>query len=129
MTKKVMLCDDEIHILRAAEIKISRAGYEVRIAHDGQEAWEAMQADPPDALVTDLQMPRCDGMELTARIRGDERLKDLPIVMLTAKGFELARENLAARWGIVEILPKPFSPRQLVGLLDTILGGATAATP
>jgi len=127
MTKKVLLCDDEIHILRAAEIKVSRAGYDVRIAHDGQEAWEAIQNDPPDVLVTDLHMPRCDGLELTARIRGNSQVKHLPILMLTAKGFELSREELIEKWGIVDILPKPFSPRELLGLIEKTLSAAPTA--
>jgi two-component system alkaline phosphatase synthesis response regulator PhoP len=127
MSHKVLLCDDEIHILRAAEIKIRRAGYDVRIAHDGQEAWEMIQADCPDVLVTDLHMPRCDGLELTARIRGNAAYKDVPIVMLTAKGFELPRQELIEKWHIVDILAKPFSPRELVGLINKILETAPTA--
>jgi two-component system, OmpR family, alkaline phosphatase synthesis response regulator PhoP len=122
MTKKVLLCDDEIHILRAAEIKVSRAGYEVRIAHDGQQAWEFIQQDQPDVLVTDVQMPRCDGFELSRRIRDNPATKDLPILMLTAKGFELAQQEMMEKWGIVGILAKPFSPRELVRRIDQILG-------
>jgi len=127
MSYKVLLCDDEIHILRAAEIKIGRAGYDVRIAHDGQEAWELILADRPDVLITDLQMPRCDGIELTTRIRGNPELKDMPIVMLTARGFELPRQELIEKWDIVEIVAKPFSPRQLVGLINKILETAPTA--
>ncbi len=126
MSKKVLLCDDEIHILRAAEIKVSRAGYEVRIAHDGEEAWESILKDRPDVLVTDVNMPRCDGLELTRRIRANVETKDLPIVMLTAKGFELPQEELIAKWGIIDIMAKPFSPRELVRLIDQILGAAHA---
>jgi DNA-binding response OmpR family regulator len=122
MTKKVLLCDDEIHILRAAELKVSRAGYDVRIARDGQEAWEMIEQDPPDVLVTDVQMPRMDGFELSRRIRDCEATRHLPILMLTAKGFELEQQELKERWGIVDILAKPFSPRELVRLIDQIVG-------
>lgn len=128
MSKKVLLCDDEIHILRAAEIKVSRAGYEVRVAHDGQEAWELIQQDCPDVLVTDLQMPRVDGFELSRLIRGNPATKDLPILMLTAKGFELEHQMLVQKWGISEILAKPFSPRELVHLIDKILAPAQVAS-
>lgn len=121
MTKKVLLCDDEIHILRAAELKVARAGYEVRIARDGQEAWEMIQQDLPDVLVTDVQMPRMDGFELSHRIRDCEATKGLPILMLTAKGFELEQQELKEKWGIVDILAKPFSPRELVRLIDQIV--------
>ncbi len=121
MTKKVLLCDDEIHILRAAELKVSRAGFEVRIARDGEQAWEMILNDPPDVLVTDVQMPRCDGFELSRRIRENEDLHELPILMLTAKGFELEQQDLMERWGIIDIVAKPFSPRELVRRIEALL--------
>jgi DNA-binding response OmpR family regulator len=127
MTGKVLLCDDEIHILRAAELKVSRAGYHVRIARDGQEAWEMIQQELPDVLVTDVQMPRVDGFELSRRIRADEATRELPILMLTAKGFELEQRELMEKWGIVDILAKPFSPRELVRLIDQIVAGSPAS--
>ena len=126
--KSFVLCDDEIHILRAAELKVGRAGYEVRIARDGQEAWEMIQQDLPDVLVTDVQMPRVDGFELSRRIRGDAATKDLPILMLTAKGFELEQQEMMAKWGIVDILAKPFSPRELVRLIDQIVATVPATS-
>lgn len=124
MTKKVLLCDDEIHILKAAELKVSRAGYDVRIARDGEQAWQMIQEDLPDVLVTDVQMPRCDGFELSRRIRQDERTQDLPILMLTAKGFELEQQELMERWGIIDIVAKPFSPRELVRRIDAVVAAA-----
>jgi len=126
MSKKVLLCDDEIHIVRAAEIRLSQAGFDVRIAHDGQEAWEAILEDQPDVVVTDLQMPRVDGFELIRRIRANASTKDMPVLMLTAKGFELAREEVMEKWGISKVLSKPFSPRELIRLIDLALGAATA---
>ncbi len=80
MTKRILLCDDEIHILRAAEFKLKKAGYDVRIASDGQEAWEAIQRQKPDILITDCQMPRLDGLGLVAeaaRRSGHGRSADL----------------------------------------------------
>jgi two-component system, OmpR family, alkaline phosphatase synthesis response regulator PhoP len=126
MSKKILLCDDEIHIVRTAEIRLVQAGFTVRIARDGQEAWEAILEDQPDVVVTDLQMPRMDGLELIQRIRANAKTKDLPVLMLTAKGFELAREELMQKWGIFAILSKPFSPRELARLIDQALG--TTAT-
>jgi DNA-binding response OmpR family regulator len=127
MSKKVLLCDDEIHILRAAELKVARSGYEVRIARDGEEAWKMIQDDPPDVLVTDVQMPRVDGFELSRRIRANPATKDLPILMLTAKGFELEQQEMMEKWGIVDIIAKPFSPRELVRLIDQIVAPAPTA--
>ena len=67
MTKRILLCDDEIHILRAAEFKLKKAGYDVCVAGDGQAAWEAIQRQKPDVLITDCQMPRLDGFGLVRK--------------------------------------------------------------
>lgn len=122
MSKRVLLCDDEIHILRAAEFKLKKAGYDVEIAHDGQEAWEAIQVRRPDMLVTDFQMPRLDGFGLVRRLREDPATADLPVLMLTAKGYELSHEELAANWKVLAVLAKPFSPRELLQYVAQVLG-------
>ncbi len=122
MPKRILLCDDEIHILRAAEIKFRRAGYEVLIAGDGEEAWQKILAGPPDAVVTDCQMPRVDGLELIRRVRGNPATRDLPMLMLTAKGYELPADELARQWQVKAVIAKPFSPRELVETVEKILG-------
>jgi two-component system alkaline phosphatase synthesis response regulator PhoP len=121
MAKRVLLCDDEIHILRAAEFKLRRAGYDVRIAGDGQEAWEAIRQERPDVLITDCQMPRLDGFGLVQRIREDPDTRDLPVLMLTAKGYELSQDELAAKWNVAGVIAKPFSPRELLRMVEKIL--------
>ncbi len=121
MSRTILLCDDELHILRAAEFKLKRVGFEVICASDGQEAWELIQQNRPDILVTDCQMPRLDGLGLARRLREDPLTADLPIVMLTAKGFELSRGNLEEEWGIAALLAKPFSPRELAKCVEQVL--------
>ena len=127
--KKVLLCDDDTPILRAAEIKISRAGYEFYCASDGQQGWELIEQVHPDILVTDLQMPRMDGMELSRRVRATPATRHLPILMLTAKGFEVAHEELTEQLGVLAVLPKPFSPRELVRFIDSILSTGMIPPP
>jgi two-component system, OmpR family, alkaline phosphatase synthesis response regulator PhoP len=122
MTKQILLCDDEIHILRAAEFKLKKAGYNVRIASDGQEAWEAIQQQKPDILITDYQMPRMDGLGLVQKVRENPPTADLPIFMLTAKGFELSHHELATTWNVMAVIAKPFSPRELLQRVDGVLG-------
>ncbi|MCE5303731.1 MAG: response regulator [Planctomycetaceae bacterium] len=122
MSKRVLLCDDEIHILRAAEFKLTKAGYDVQIANDGQEAWEAIEQQKPDVLITDCQMPRLDGLGLVQRVRANPQLAGLPIFMLTAKGFELSHDDLAAKWNVRAVIAKPFSPRELLQQVDAALG-------
>ena len=125
MPKRVLLCDDEIHILRAAEFKLKRAGYDVQIANDGQAAWELIEQQIPDILITDCQMPRLDGFGLTQRVRENPATRDLPVLMLTAKGFELRPDELAAKWNVIGVIAKPFSPRELLQTVDKILDGET----
>jgi DNA-binding response OmpR family regulator len=122
MPSRILLCDDEVHILRAAEIKLSRAGLDVETAPDGQAAWEAIERRCPDLLITDYQMPRLDGLGLVRRIRGCEATRHLPVLMLTAKGFELPHRDVADQWGVKAILAKPFSPRELLKYAEQILG-------
>jgi DNA-binding response OmpR family regulator len=119
--KSVLLCDDDVHILRAAEIKFSRAGFDVRAATDGVDAWQEIERRRPDLVITDCQMPRMNGLELVERIRATPAVEGLPVIMLTAKGFELSHEELAQRSGIAAVVCKPFSPRELLRMAEEIL--------
>ena len=121
MTKRILLCDDEIHILRAAEFKLKKAGYDVCVAGDGQAAWEAIQRQRPDVLITDCQMPQLDGLGLIQKVRNDPDMADLPIFMLTAKGFELPLEELREQWNVTAVIAKPFSPRDLLQRVEAVL--------
>jgi two-component system, OmpR family, alkaline phosphatase synthesis response regulator PhoP len=107
MTRRVLLCDDEIHILRAAEFKLKKAGYDVRTAGNGEEAWQAILLEQPDVLITDCQMPRLDGLGLVRRLRENPATAALPVLMLTAKGFELSHEELAKQWQDSPSSPSP----------------------
>ena len=121
MSKRVLLCDDEIHIIRAAEFKLARAGFEVECVSDGQFGWEAIERQAPDLLITDCQMPRLSGLQLIERVRAKAATKDLPVMMLTAKGFELSPEEMARQWNVLAIIAKPFSPRDLLRRVEEIL--------
>jgi two-component system, OmpR family, alkaline phosphatase synthesis response regulator PhoP len=123
MPKRILLCDDEMHILRAAEFKFKRAGFEVVCASDGQEGWEQVVAHRPDIVVTDCQMPRLNGLQLAERIRSTPETSDLPVIMLSAKGFELSPQELRERFGIRCLMAKPFSPRELFARVESVLSG------
>ena len=121
MGHRILLCDDEVHILKAAEIKLSRAGYEVTTAADGEEGWESIQAQMPDFVITDCQMPRLNGLGLAKRIREHAATAHLPIILLTAKGYELSITQVQQELGILTIVDKPFSPKQLTAMVDEVL--------
>jgi len=128
MSKRVLLCDDEIHILRAAEFKIKRAGYDVRIAANGEDAWELIQEQTPDIVVTDCQMPRLDGVGLVRRMRQNEVTESIPVYMLTAKGFELSHEELKEELDVLDVIAKPFSPRELLARVEDVFAETEAVT-
>ena len=128
MAKRILLCDDEVHILRAAEFKFKHAGYEVRTASDGQEGWELIQQEKPDILITDYQMPRLDGFGLVQRVRQCDETADLPIIMLTAKGLEISHEELSRQWNVTAVIGKPFSPKALLKRVEQILAETSPDT-
>ncbi|HJU09317.1 MAG TPA: response regulator [Candidatus Binataceae bacterium] len=83
--KRLIVADDSITTLSLEKSILEAAGYDVRVAVDGQKAWELLQAEDADLLVTDVEMPKLDGFGLTARIRACEQYHHLPIVLLTAR--------------------------------------------
>ena len=122
MPHSILLCDDDIAIVRAAEFKLTRAGYDVRCANDGLEGWNEIQRRCPDLLVTDFQMPRLDGFGLCRKVREHPPTAHLPILMLTAKGFELLLAQAVADCGVIAVIAKPFSPRELLQTVQRVLG-------
>lgn len=119
MPSRLLLCDDEFPITKAASFKLNKAGYETTIRHDGEAGWAAYCDSRPDLLVTDLQMPRLDGIGLIRRIR--ERDASLPVILLTAKGYELDEAALKAEVGEFRLFMKPFSPRELTDAVGEML--------
>jgi DNA-binding response OmpR family regulator len=123
MAKCILLCDDEAHILRAAEFKFKRAGYDVLLAGDGEEGWDLVLSHRPDVVVTDCQMPRLNGLQLAERIKNTPDTAGLPVIMLSAKGFELSPAMIREQFGIRTMLAKPFSPRELFQRVEAVLNG------
>jgi DNA-binding response OmpR family regulator len=121
----ILLCDDELHILKAAEFKLRRAGFEVECAGNGLQGWEAIQRRKPDLLVTDLQMPCMNGFQLAQKVRENPETSDLPIIMLTGKGYEMSKEEVTERFGISCVMNKPFSPRELLQTVEATLAALT----
>ena len=112
---RILIAEDEPPLAFALQFSLERAGFVVAVTHDGCEAWELLQRDTFDLLITDDQMPKMTGSELCRRIREAPRFAQLPVIMLTGK--ELGREQLG--WG--EVIPKPFSPRKVVALVKNRL--------
>jgi two-component system alkaline phosphatase synthesis response regulator PhoP len=127
MARTVLLCDDEVHIMRAIEVRLRGANYDVLLSSDGEEAWELIERKVPDLLITDVAMPRLDGFELCQRIRAHQQARELPIFFLTARGGDFDHAEVKQKWGILDILAKPFSPRDVLRRVDSVF--AVAAAP
>ncbi len=125
MTQRILVVDDEAHIRHVVSMKLERAGYEVIMACDGDEALEACRAAKPDLIITDYQMPVMTGIEFCKRRREMEGCGDAPAIMLTARGFDIMPEDLVEA-GIVCQIDKPFSPREIVAMVESILAQMVA---
>jgi response regulator RpfG family c-di-GMP phosphodiesterase len=126
MSKRIILADDEAHVLDVLSMKLKRAGFEVETASDGARALEMCKQQPPDLLITDCQMPVMDGLELCGKLREDPATGRIPTVMLTAREFEISADDARKR-GIEHLVPKPFSPRQILELAGKVLSGGSDA--
>ena len=121
MEKKIIVADDEAHILHIVSMKLRNAGYEIITAMDGEEALELCRSENPDMLITDYQMPYMSGLELCLELRKDAQTRDIPALMLTARGFDIESEEMqAAR--ISAVLAKPFSPREVLQKVKDMIG-------
>lgn len=122
---RILLADDESHISHLVAQRLEQEGFAVRVARDGEEAWEMAQDEAPDLVITDLQMPHMSGLEFAVALRRHEPTAHIPVIMLTARGYVLESETLGeAR--ISELHSKPFSVRRLVERVKVLLNGLGA---
>jgi len=120
MANKVLVADDEIHIIPVVAIKLRNNGYEVVAANNGAEAYELACREKPDIVVTDYQMPLLTGVEFIEKMRADERTRDIPAILLTARSFAISQE-MQESLGVSACLSKPFSPKELLKTIQDIL--------
>lgn len=113
----ILVVDDEPSIVEIVELYLSRSGYRVTIAEDGQAAINALTAELPDLVVLDLMLPKIDGLEITRRLRAEG---NIPIIMLTSRKEEMDR-ILGLEMGADDYMVKPFSPQELVSRVRAVL--------
>jgi len=99
---------------------LRKAGFEVEVHPDGADLWDRFEQFRPSLIVTDYQMPRMDGITLIRNVRDHPAGRDVPVILLTGKGFELDEAGLAPLGGIVRLFPKPFSPRELLSTVESL---------
>jgi two-component system alkaline phosphatase synthesis response regulator PhoP len=124
--KRVLVVEDNVALASVVRFNLERSGYAVTVVHDGREAWRRLYDEDFQLAVIDHQMPEMTGEDLCRLIRGYERCARLPIVMLTAKKYEVDHDVLQKELGVYDIISKPFSPRALARTVEDCLSGALA---
>ena len=128
-TGPILLVDDEPYILRSLGYLLTREGYTVETASNGEEALARVGQLRPPLVFLDIMMPRMNGYEVCAQIKQDPALADTYVIMLSAKGQQVDRER-GLLGGADEYMTKPFSPREIAQRVRSLLVvGETGAPP
>ncbi|MBC8366589.1 response regulator [bacterium] len=118
---KVLVVDDEVYILHILDFSLGAEGFDVITAADGEQALARARSERPDLIVMDIMMPRLDGYETCKRLKSDPATKDIPVLLLTARGREEDRKR-GMEAGANDYMTKPFSPNKLIGRVSEMLG-------
>jgi chemosensory pili system protein ChpA (sensor histidine kinase/response regulator) len=118
----IMIVDDSLSVRKSLSLLVEDAGFETLLAKDGLEAIEIMNQTRPNVMLVDMEMPRMNGLELTAHVRANQATQKLPIFMITSRTTEKHREQ-AATAGVNAYLTKPYQDTQLLELIDKALTG------
>ena len=125
MSQTLLLADDSVTIQRVIELTFADEDITVTAVGDGVQAIERITADPPDIVLADTDMPKKDGYEVAAFIKGDAALAHIPVVLLTG-AFEPVDGNRAREIGCDAVLVKPFDPQRVISRVQELLGGRRA---
>ncbi|ETW94386.1 MAG: hypothetical protein ETSY1_35095 [Candidatus Entotheonella factor] len=114
---KILIADDEAHILNAIKFLFAKRGHDVYLAEDGETALRLARTEQPDLIFLDINMPRKSGLEVCEAIRADASLGEPPIYILTGQDRSFASEEHHASPGATAYLIKPIAPRDLLAIL------------
>lgn len=121
MSKRILIVDDEPDVLKLAAFRLKRWGYEILTASDGQIGLEVIQNEKPDLVLLDLRLPNMDGVDVCKKVKNDEALKHIPIILFTATA-DIAVAETAKEVGADGYIVKPFEPEQLLEKIKSIAG-------
>lgn len=121
MARDVLIVDDEPNIVLSLQFLMKKAGFNVRVARDGDEALAEVARARPDLVLLDVMMPKRDGFDVCQTIRANPDWRDVRIIMLTAKGRDIEREKGLAL-GADDYITKPFSTRDVLAQVERLLG-------
>ena len=117
--KKILIVDDEPNVRRLSRTVLSKK-FIVYEAEDGKQAIDIASAEKPDVILMDMMMPKMDGLTACYAIKNDPATKSIPVIMVTAIGFEL-NIKLSQQMGAIGYVTKPFAPKELLDKIQQIL--------
>ncbi|MDD2859219.1 MAG: response regulator, partial [Candidatus Nanopelagicales bacterium] len=117
---RVLVVDDDAMVRELLKLTLEGAGCNVAVAGDGRQALEACEASRPDLIVSDIEMPGMDGLELLKTVRGDDRLRDVPMIMLSRRG-EMADVVHGLSLGADDYIAKPFKVPEVIARVQSKL--------
>lgn len=117
---RILVVDDEKNIVELVKFNLEREGFQVLAAYDGLEALKTARSEKPDLIVLDIMLPSLDGLEVCRQLRQDGETRNIPVIMLSARGEELDR-ILGLEIGADDYVTKPFSPRELLARIKARL--------
>ena len=120
MPKKILVVDDETHILNILKFNLKKNGYDVITAVNGEDAVNLIKSEIPDLILCDVMMPKKTGFEVCSEIKEIEGLKEIPFIILTAKGQKIDEDH-GINVGADAYLTKPFSPRIIMQKVAELL--------
>jgi pilus assembly protein CpaE len=123
MAEKILIVDDEFDTLRLVGLMLERQGYTIIAAENGQKALQALKTEKPDLVLLDIMMPGIDGYEVAKRIRMDDEMGDIPIIMFTAK-TQVEDKVTGLEAGVDVYLTKPTQPRELFAQVKVLINRA-----
>lgn len=126
MSAQLLLVDDEPGVrLSVKEYLQEVGGFTVQVASNADDAWQMLQQQTPDLVISDIMMPKVDGYQFLKKLREDPRFRTLPVIFLTARGMTTDR-ILGYQAGVDAYLSKPFEPDELIALIENLLERRTA---
>jgi DNA-binding response OmpR family regulator len=117
----ILIVDDEPHIVHVLSVKLEKAGFRVACAMDGHTALQDSLNETPDLIITDFQMPLPNGRDLCHALLRNESTRHTPVIMLTARSHSINTDETQPA-NIKAVIGKPFSPREVLGIVYELLG-------
>ncbi|MDL1974878.1 MAG: response regulator transcription factor [Deltaproteobacteria bacterium] len=123
--EKILLVDDDYDFCEATELLLQARGYDVTMAHDGEEGLEKVRSRQPDLVILDVMMPKMNGYDVCVVMKADPELSAIPVILLTAVGQEMFKTPYTKEMGLMteadDYIAKPVEPQELLERIEALL--------